>query len=118
MKTLVLRKRTWWRGKGPGGSCLRGESGQKCCLGFLATACGIGRITGYAMPSDVRSFKWPQGLLVDHGPDVEGRPVRSDTKLGQKIARVNDEDTLDDATRVRRLRPLFRKLGFRLVVKP
>lgn len=113
MKTLVLRKRRWARGGRNGGSCLSAllnESRKMCCLGFLGKACGATdeQIDGAPMPSDTSAVCWPRGLICG------GR----DSKLSDQIASANDSPETTDREREEKLRPLFRKLGYRLVVKP
>jgi len=39
---LVIDRKTWLRGEGVDNSyLLRGKDGRRCCLGFLASQCGI-----------------------------------------------------------------------------
>ncbi len=110
LKTLILDDATWYRGRGMSGSCLRHTDGQMCCLGFLALACGATSedIELEAMPEDVPEIAWPAGLLETFGVAM------SDSRIGRTIAEINDDSTIDDATRLERLAPLFERLGYRL----
>jgi len=110
MNVLVLKKRTWARGRRRELPALLEESGKLCCLGFLALACGAQReqLDGAPMPEDAPDVKWPKGIVKQQG---------GDTPLCRKIAKVNDDPRISDAMRSARLRPLFKRIGYRLTVR-
>ncbi len=110
LKELVLKDSEWDRGHGAG--YLRNSNGTKCCLGVLGKACGARGITDRGMPNEAPSRKWPEGLLYGEGEEAINTP------LACEIAMINDQETITDKERLKRLRPLFRNLGYKLVFDP
>jgi len=91
MKFTVDRKR-WWRGHGGYESrLLRSDDDMRCCLGFLASACGYedAHIREQADPMSITyrmgDHLWPQALLE---PGGDGEWKHTDTC--RSIIAVND----------------------------
>lgn len=126
MKTLTIDRKTWARGGRGGQSALLNADGNMCCLGFLGKACGAqDSKLDVAMPSDtgvtdarvtywsnLANILWPTELFEHHD---SGHFVSSD--LERHISDINDDVTIDDAERESKLRPLFKKIGYRLEFK-
>lgn len=82
---LVIDRQIWLRGKG-----VRSDEsgllidGEKCCLGFLATACGATdqEINNKFSPQNVPHLKWVPGILNGNITSV----------LCNKLMRVNDSE--------------------------
>lgn len=130
MKTLVLDNETWCRGtSGEETSALLNINGKMCCLGFLAKQCGASdeQIYDKLMPNQASSFggrfetclkpsywsnlgnvNFPKGLISKDG---------SDSELGNSIAVINDDNEIDDKTRIKKLNSKFKRLGYKLVLK-
>jgi len=123
--TVVIEASQWARGKmrgtrlrsyDEGNALLNDESCTMCCLGFDALACGL-------PPDAIREVGLPSGVKVsDIAPVEEKRAVARYKKSwlrklkdnrGQKIsgedlaAEINDDDSITDDERIRRLRPVF-----------
>jgi hypothetical protein len=116
LKTLVIDRKKWYRGKGPASSALLTESKKMCCLGFLGRAEGLKPkdIRGITTPSDsdlpkellTPSFK---KLVEYHHSDLP-----FDNELCKKLTKLNDKEDISDKERESKLRPLFRKLKYKL----
>ena len=98
----VVRKK-WYRGKGGDDSRLLCESGQMCCIGFLA------RRLGYK-PREIRDVS----TLVDTEDylKVDSFAYEQDSILCD-CYEVNDDTAISDATRERKLTALGKKMGVR-----
>lgn len=133
LKKLVLDPKTWYRGEGPGHSCLlMNGSEQKCCLGFDAIARGIkeNTIRGERLPQTIRDHYQnfepfteivPQEYIDMLNKDNVLPPRFSKRDVQNTIAAVNDSVTIPltragDRKHVKLLNPLFVKLGVRLVL--
>jgi hypothetical protein len=116
MKTLVIKMNKWLRGCDT--SYLhRSSDGKQCCLGFLARSCGaeVGQIADECSPGDAPEIKWPKGLLEGHKFSTAGYAQNSD--LCGNMMEVNDDQGASDADRIKKLRPLFAKIGYKLIFK-
>jgi hypothetical protein len=119
MKTLVIDRKMWWRGKN--NSMLRKPGGKMCCLGFLGRSCGYTtkELTYYYSPaSRMNSYanryeksKWPNKLL-----EVRGA-VQNDSDLCNAMIEVNDELLISDEKREAELKKLFKKIGYKVIFK-
>jgi hypothetical protein len=114
LKELVIKKSKWLRGKikrGTGSALVSTFNDNKmCCLGFLGRKCKVPEeaMHDIELPSGVdEEYKglFPQELFTSRW-------------LEDPIADVNDDATLTDSTRISKLRPLFRKLGYKLKFVP
>ena len=43
VKSFIVKRKNWCRGKGSHSSCLANNANNLCCLGFYAEACGLNR---------------------------------------------------------------------------
>lgn len=116
LATLVLDPKRWRRGAGWGS--LLGFDNKMCCLGFECIRRGLSEsdIIDVDLPSGVkrRFGKGPFRTLVDD-EYMDRREVED------IIAEINDDDCIEtnregDLARVRKLRPLFKRLGVHLVL--
>lgn len=125
IKKFTVHRSKWTRG-GNGDAALLTHSGQKCCLGFLATTCGF-------KPDEMREMGDLDILTINDEPDDKPcadrllecvpRLVRPDprygavaNKLHDQIVRTND-DPMEPAEREKRLKKLFAKAGITVVFK-
>jgi hypothetical protein len=111
MKTFTIDTKHWLRGGNlKGNSTLCNESGNMCCLGHLAKACGAKKqdIFNHASPKHTIKVNWPEGLLDSSF---------NHTELCKEIIIVNDDFELKPAVRKRTLRQLFSQIGYRPVFK-
>ena len=114
-KTLnvTINRKKWKRGNDGVGSALLTETGQCCCLGFVAKACGIRLNQGYfdfrnldsddlmLLPQKLRTTKFSfysptntslhnQLIFVnDSGDDWHGKTREAEIKRLLKLANVN-----------------------------
>jgi len=104
---LVIDRKTWYRGKGSKDSRLLNNEGQKCCLGFLATACGI---------EDEKIFNTSKCDFLDF-EDVEKFPrticdkLGYDTALTMSLYEINDSYYFDNIQREKLLTEQFVEAG-------
>jgi hypothetical protein len=91
--SFTVDRSKWRRGKPD--SALLGLDGNRCCLGFLAQACGIqdDEMQGEPCPSDVVSGLWPEFLLRNNG----ARCV--DSSVGKELMDINDSHILSEEER-------------------
>jgi hypothetical protein len=113
---FTVKRSEWYRGKGgPGSALLLESSGERCCLGFFANACGEsdGSIAEKAYPSDVGA-QWSAELNSHflqkwYGDDPHARPYL--VKAEDGIASVNDDRDISDPEREELLTAAFAVLG-------
>lgn len=121
---LVLDPKRWLRGRlawrkddgflEKNSYLLRERDGRMCCLGFECVRRGLSEstIAGAGLPSEVLSDRGSKAFLAE---------VPGGVDLETCIAGINDDKVFaitrsGDLARVRKLRPLFEKLGVRLVL--
>lgn len=123
LRPLVLKSSQWLRGKyADDGSGLyvrsKNRKHQYCCLGVLSKACGIA-------PRKMVGVGAPDELLYDDYGDRDRNDLPEGvrwcvTKDGgcsrdaNLAVTFNDDSEIDDATRVRKLKPIFRRHGWDL----
>jgi hypothetical protein len=105
MRTFTVSREYWLRGRGVGGSTLRTEEGMSCCLGFVGDQVGVPvqNMICRAMPESLerKSYeKFPEG--INWGP----------------FAEINDDCTIGDEEREKRLQQLAEANGFRFKFVP
>lgn len=90
-----------------------------CCLGMYAVQCGIprGELTGRSYPASLVS-SYVRELPEDYAPLVSRRSNSGNSGLAEKAMRINDSDRTTDTQKIKALRPIFRKLGYRIEVVP
>lgn len=114
MKTIKISRKRWGRGNGCG--ALRTESGQSCCLGFVARAYGL------RTPTDTGQFS---DLADDQNCSVlpkQLRPTKSnddgcytDTALHHMLVEANDGTAVRGSEREEKIRKLMLKAGIKAV---
>jgi hypothetical protein len=125
LATLVLDPKRWLRGrlawatdcygeKEKDSYLLRPSDRLMCCLGFECRRRGLSekQIEGAGLPSSV---------LPERSRAIFLEPARGGLDVESSIASINDNLSIPltrkgDLARVRKLRPLFEKLGVRLVL--
>lgn len=117
-KAFTIDRAKWWRGKGPDDSRLWTDRNCGCCLGHYAIACGIdqNRLVGIAYPSVLANADALGGRVRIPGMTTPHRLYMNWTTNSQRaidLANAND-DPGSDATRERRIRAGFRKIGVRV----
>jgi hypothetical protein len=129
VKEFVVKRKTWYRGKGSEHSCLLNEHNQRCCLGFYAGACGLSNkiIRGIAEPNSVIELlqegqvEDKDGNTVHSNLDIvwKTKLVRglcgiSNTPTCNKLMAVNDSVGITDEERETKLTALFKRLGIKV----
>lgn len=112
MKNVKISRKRWCRGGG-GNSALRNKTGQSCCLGFVARACGVRTPTNSNVFSDLPMKDWdllPEPLRPT--PNDWGGKVN--TELHRELVSVNDDDDVKGRAREERIRDLLAQAGVRV----
>jgi hypothetical protein len=109
-KKLTIRRSQWLRGEGSHRSCLlRSTDSKMCCLGFYALAVGC-------TSEDIADVKIPSLLEVKQ-IRLEGLTERGigdtldNSSLCWDLVATNDNESLGDSERERKLTALFQTLG-------
>lgn len=107
MTEYIIQRTSWYRGKGPSNSRLITASGMKCCLGFMCEQAGIDRIhlIGKTSPNELPYGIMPQFLQVLVDRSAFGL---SNSKLASVAMTINDNASIDDTEREKRLIELFK----------
>ena len=129
LKVFRLSLKKWLRANSDnyetaGGSALRDDkTGTYCCLGMFAVQCGISprRLTERGTPSELAKTKGDVAALPEDYQKLvvvrKSGAVR-ESPLANSAMDINDDDKTDDEQKIRKLRPIFRKLGYRIEVVP
>lgn len=112
MLNVTINRKRWTRGNTSGDSALRTETGQSCCLGFVARACGITTPVHSFIFSELNEEKFnllPKGL----------RPVRKageyvNTQLHDDLVSVNDSYDVRGAVREEKIAKLMKKANIKV----
>lgn len=96
VKEFTVIRSKWARGRGEG--LLLNPEGQRCCLGFLGSACGYedGAIKNVALPheilygNDESINRWPKVLIKFHEGDFGDIDNWSGSSLEDEAAGIND----------------------------
>lgn len=120
MKRVVIRRRKWCRGESSigDGSALRTKTGQSCCLGFVARACGVKTPTGTSTFSrlDPSEYdKLPKKLAPTPLPAWNNTWLNS--SLHNALVSVNDGDELTGKSREKEIRRLLKQANILAVFK-
>jgi hypothetical protein len=127
---LVIDRKTWDRGGNPDGSkLLDAKTGKKCCLGFLATACGytdeqIITITTPAMLLNESELKpvvlkpveaFGKLVMLSHWDSLYGKYLN--TEVCTEMMKVNDIAyyTGEEDAREDELTKLFKEIGVEVI---
>ena len=113
LKVVKISRKRWCRGgRAENGAALRTESGQSCCLGFVARAYGLKTPVGVGVFSD----------LAQDGQDCSAlpKPLRpqknefshyTDTKLHNDLTATNDDSEIKAEEREQKIARLLAKAG-------
>jgi 3-methyladenine DNA glycosylase Mpg len=118
---FVVQRSKWLRGTRGRDTYLFDDHGARCCLGFVASQCGVADsvLLNVAPPRDIKPFEVLQqldGLLT--------RPAReyvrdwTDSALADDAMRINDDADITDAERETSLSFLFAEHGYALRFEP
>jgi hypothetical protein len=89
MKTVTISRKRWTRG---GAGALRTESGQSCCLGFVARAYGLRTPTNSSVFADLPACNQDISCLPKKlQPTKEANGTWSDSSLHDKLTEANDD---------------------------
>jgi hypothetical protein len=105
-KKLVIDRKRWKRGDS--GSALLTRSGQMCCLGFYARACGFSA-------KEILDVGDLESLVDFYGS--AGGISKSILANENDLIRVNDSETVRGKDRERELTRLFEAYGVKLSFK-
>lgn len=129
MLKFELDKERWYRGAGdPGSSALLRSDGKQCCIGQLASSCGLADAS-LRKKSSIDSLglgtliELPRGMRwLGHEEErcgVEGveyiRVTCSDA--ANECYSINDDPDTTDDEKIALLKPIFAANGIELVVK-
>jgi hypothetical protein len=112
---VTIRRKKWLRGTPSSSMC--NKSGAKCCLGFIASACGIDRedILEKADPADVVRDLLSNGKSVPdefmHLINVSKHGVFNSKQVANAIE-LNDEIGYTPKKREKELKKLLNKIGY------
>jgi hypothetical protein len=132
IKSFVVNRKNWYRGKGMRHSRLLNNANNMCCLGFYALACGLDkkvirniqdplnavRITESnpkAMDSQYRNVLRKSEVIWNTKLVPKNREDNS--VLARKLMTVNDEKELSEEKREETLTKLFKKMGVEVKFK-
>lgn len=109
---FTVKRKKWFRGKGSWNSNLLNSSGNMCCLGFYALACGFEKsdIIDKLDPTNIiRHIDciWKTKLLDKFGNSAACYDLMS----------INDEGSISDKEREAKLKTLFKKMGVAVTFK-
>jgi len=101
-----VKRSEWLRGAMGGSFLLRKVDNKKCCLGFLALACGATEesIFGHRMPASLQQAVWPKELFNEEG-------LVQITQKCINIMSVNDEVLTSDLEKEDELTRQFADIG-------
>lgn len=108
MKSFVISRSTWHRGKGAMGSkLLIPETGKMCCLGQIAEQCGADpkQLTDISSPAKlfnerkVRLNGFTDVLTKPGFETTDDYEVRRTTDVCDTLMRINDDRDISDAER-------------------
>lgn len=115
---FTVDRKEWLRGSGIASSLLD-RAGKKCCLGFLAIACGhspediFGVASPFAVFNQGDRYLMPQVLIGD-GTGNEEAIVTCDSWACVKLMDINDDQCIDDDEREERLVKGFQTIGIKV----
>lgn len=127
VRRFVVDRERWLRGEKEA-KLLRVADKRMCCLGFLACASGAepDHILGHGEPGDTwpERFLWPQWARwfeVDEDADSLSSSFAghygewNESRVISDAMSINDDLSIDDATREAKLVALFASVGVELV---
>jgi hypothetical protein len=127
IKELTINRKKWYRGWGSENSCLLNpQSGKMCCLGFYALQSGLSKkdIKNMPTPGAVRKLLRGDEVYLNDGNTISqpAKPIQWNTKLmqrnrdlhtrtGDNLIDVNDNDSISDEEREKKITSLFKRIG-------
>lgn len=119
MKTVKISRKRWCRGGGA--AALRTDTGQSCCLGFVARAYGlktpvdVGEFADLAPEQDCSVL--PRELRPKKNEISDGYAAYSNTALHDKLVAANDDvsEKMRGAAREEKIAKLLAKAGIKAV---
>ena len=108
---FTVHRNNWLRGYGVNSSLLD-RNGDRCCLGFLAQACGYqdSELRDKACLEDLSSLdrfvKLPPGLITEESSDYF-----RDSDIAKKLMEINDTGMLPETVREQQLTKTFNSLN-------
>ena len=116
-KEVTINRSKWCRG-GKSASALRTESGQSCCLGFVARAYGLKTPVGSTVLSSLTDDQdisvLPEALRPTKSKSPFTSGVYHDTDLHDKLVDANDEVGVKPAEREKKIKDLLAEAGIRV----
>ncbi len=113
MKNVKISRKRWTRG---GDGELRTDSGQSCCLGFVARAYGLRTPTNSSTFSGLADFEQDLSVLPEKlRPVLSPRGEYIDSELHDDLTETNDDCEIRGAEREKRITKLLAKAGVKAV---
>lgn len=117
VKSFVVDRERWYRGKGYRHSKLLNRNNKQCCLGFYALACGLNE-------ASIKERKTPSEVVCNtescsckSNTQWKTKLISSDkvnSQICQILMKVNDAIKLSDEERETKLTKLFKKIGIKV----
>ena len=127
VKSFVVDRETWYRGKGAGKSCLLNTNGKLCCLGFYARSCGVEDrlMRNIGDPNNLVEMLDGEKTIFDIKVNHVNRKAnvlwetklvhnKKNSDICNKLMTVNDSETFDTFEREKKLTALFKKIGIKV----
>lgn len=118
LRAFTVYRDRWLRGdEADGGSALLNGVGKQCCLGFLASACGIQNkfLLNARVLSGLRVIDASQ-LPIELRPVPSG-VVMGETDIARNLYQVNDTRSITETRRELIITDIFRNLGIEVIFK-
>jgi hypothetical protein len=117
---FIVDRRMWYRGQGEEQSRLLTQDGQRCCIGFVASQCGVPDeqlldTSAIHQSIGIKDFD-PKRISFKYREALPVWMSNSDTadfasSLLHEAYFVNDKRTISDEDREQRLQAIFAKNG-------
>src|ERR1700722_8114543 len=91
VKSFIVDRKRWYRGKGQDDSWLLNRNNKMCCLGFYAEACGVDHKSMRDIPSPEGVAHWKTKLVIK-------RYGRNNLTCNNMMS-VNDDEDINDSER-------------------
>jgi hypothetical protein len=124
---FVVQRSKWLRGGESAYSCLLTTAGHRCCLGFVASQCGVpdGALLKRSTPSvidcrpgHVLTTRISPLLLSLREDQEDGHEYLVDSPLSEAAIAINDDGSITEAEREAQLTALFAEHGYALRFEP
>lgn len=118
--TVEISRKRWCRG-GRTSAALKTETGQSCCLGFVARHYGLKTPVGIGEFCDLDATGFsnlPKKLRPSVYHDASfGSTYTTNTPLHDDLVAVNDDDMLEASEREAKITKLLAKAGVNVIFK-